>query len=71
MGTYHAVELAITGLCVAGSAAFVLRGWWFKMRGRAARAAAAGCSSCNDCGSCSPQAAPNERPIRIVRGAAR
>ena len=71
MSTYHAVELMLTGLAVAGSAAFVLRGWWSRLRGRAAKAAAAGCSSCNDCGACAPSAAPREASIRLVRGAAR
>jgi len=72
MSAYHAVELAVTGLAVAGSAAFVLRGWWAKLRGRAAKVAAAGCSSCNDCGACAPAApASREAPITFVRGAAR
>ena len=71
MSTYHAIELALTGLAVVGSAAFVLRGWWAKWRGRAAKAAAAGCSSCNDCGACAPSAPAREAPIRLVRGAAR
>ena len=65
MSTYHAIELALTGLAVTGSAAFVLRGWWAKWRGRAAKAAAAGCSSCV------PSAPPREAPVRFVRGAAR
>jgi hypothetical protein len=71
MSTYHAIELALTGLAVAGSAAYVMRGWWAKLRGRAAKAAAAGCSSCNDCGACAPSAPSSEAPIRLVRGAAR
>ena len=71
MSTYHAFELAITGLAVAGSGAFVLRGWWAKLRGRAAKAAATGCSSCNDCGACGSSTPPGEAPVRFVRGAAR
>ena len=71
MSAYHAVELAITTLAVAGSGAYVLRGWVMRLAGRRRRAAAAGCSSCNDCGSCGPAptapAALKEAPIKFVR----
>lgn len=71
MSAYHAAELAITTLAVAGSGAYVLRGWVARLSGRRRKAAAAGCSSCNDCGSCgpapAPSAAPKEAPIKFVR----
>jgi hypothetical protein len=71
MSVYHAVELAITGLAVAGSAAFVLRGWARKLFAgrRGASSNAGGCASCNDCGACAPAAPPREAPIRLVRRA--
>ena len=72
MSAYHAVELAITTLAVAGSAAYVLRGWVARLASRRNKAAAAGCASCNDCGACEPpKSPPKEAPLRFMRNAAR